>query len=94
MRCDLAIEKRGPNSVQVICIRCRSRYSVQLVPRRVRTYTQCRAVGWGDRLETYFRSIGIKACGGCGRRQHWLNELGRKLYRRLWGPPNATYLEA
>lgn len=36
--------------------------------------------GWGDKLAAFLTRIGIKKCGGCGRRAGLLNRFQRWLF--------------
>lgn len=36
---------------------------------------QSRAWRWGDRLAAWLARWGVRACGGCKRRQAWLNRV-------------------
>jgi hypothetical protein len=35
---------------------------------------QMQSIGLGDTIEKITKSLGIKPCGGCKKRQEWLNK--------------------
>lgn len=92
MKCDFIVLHRKGVRFKHRCIRCGTvtRWTVT----QYRPYSLCKRAGLGDRLEKALKLIGIRPpCLGCQRRKERLNELDRKIFRRLWGPKHETYSE-
>lgn len=89
MRCDLEVAYQSPKTRICRCIRCGQ--ITGLVSNETKLFVQCAKPGFGDRVAWLLRWF--EKCAACARRQNWLNNWDRQIYRLLKGPKNASYLE-
>ena len=91
MRCDtIYVGHKGRNYLHR-CIRCDTGWQTS-TPKSCDA--RCKKMGLGDRIKTIAAWFGIKQQqGGCGcaRRQQYLNELDRTIYRYIRGFHRATF---
>lgn len=73
MKCDLVTS----GNVKY-CIRCRAIVQSQM------NYRTCDQVGIGDRVFYVTQWLGFKSCESCVQRRMRLNELDRRIYRRIY----------
>ena len=59
------------------CIRCKA------IVNSPCNYRTCDATGLGDRIFRITEKLGFRSCQSCIARRNWLNELDRKVFRRL-----------
>ena len=88
MLCNFEVVETGAADTLYACRRCgrptRSSDAARDMYRRCLVGQPARPYGIGDRLADVLGRLGFRRkCGGCQRRQAWLNQLGRTARRRL-----------
>ncbi len=73
-----------PDGDSFICTQCGWKYH-----KRVRRNCPKYRPLLGDRIAKLTRRLGIKPCGGCKKRQKWLNRIHAAIRRKLKGNRNG-----